>query len=151
MFKREGTGVQARIVVDASARARFNASAASDDAYRAFDQVLDRVAKRLRRHKRWLADHRAGPDAATFASGTDGPARARHSLMQGDGERNDEAPKDAVVVAELDTPIVMLTVADAARMLDLGEEPAFVFRNASTEAVNIVYRRIDGNVGWIEA
>ena len=72
-------------------------------------------------------------------------------LFRSDGEKNEEAPHEAVVVAELDTPIHDVTVADAVRMLDLGEEPVFVFRNAGTGAFNVVYRRVDGNVGWIES
>ena len=149
-FKREGDGFRTDIVVRANARTSVNASADSADIYRSFDDALSRIAKRLRRHKRWLVEHRSGGATEPVVSGDGHRPAARHALLQWDGERLDEAPQEAVVVAELDAPVDMVTVADAVRLLDLGEEAALMFRNAGTGAVNVVYRRRDGNIGWIE-
>jgi ribosomal subunit interface protein len=150
VFKRDGDRFKADIAVHANTRTAVNAGADSLDIYRAFDEALLRIAKRLRRHKRWLNDHSSGEKPAVTPPGSGHRAAVRHALVQWDGERHDEAPSDAVVVAELETPVEDATVADAVRLLDLGEEPALMFRNAGTAAINVVYRRTDGNIGWIE-
>jgi len=150
-FRREAGEFKAEILVHANSRTTVHASAESGDIYRAFDDALIRVAKRLRRHKRWLNEHhRGGETQPPAAAEAESAAGARHALMSWDGQRNEEAPHEAVVVAELDAPIHEVTVADAVRQLDLGEEPVFVFRNAGTGVFNVVYRRTDGNIGWIE-
>jgi ribosomal subunit interface protein len=154
VFKRDGDRFRAEISVHANARTSVNAGADSLDIYRAFDEGLSRIGKRLRRHKRWLTEHASGD--RTAASPPSGPAAssravtANHALVRWDGERHEEAPDDVVVVAELEAPVQETTVADAVRLLDLGEEPALMFRNAGTAAINVVYRRSDGNIGWIE-
>jgi ribosomal subunit interface protein len=150
-FKRVAGEFKSEVLVHANSRTTVNASAESGDIYRAFDDALIRVAKRLRRHKRWLEGRRGSEALPPERPQAERDASSRHSLMSWDGEKNEEAPHEAVVVAELDTPIHDVTVADAVRMLDLGEEPVFVFRNAGTGAFNVVYRRVDGNVGWIES
>ncbi len=150
-FKRVAGEFKSEVLVHANSRTTVNASAESGDIYRAFDDALIRVAKRLRRHKRWLEGRRGSEALPPERPQAERDASSRHSLMSWDGEKNEEAPHEAVVVAELDTPIHDVTVADAVRMLDLGGEPVFVFRNAGTGAFNVVYRRVDGNVGWIES
>ena len=150
-FKRVAGELKSEVLVHANSRTTVNASAESGDIYRAFDDALIRVAKRLRRHKRWLEGRRGSEALPPERPQAERDASSRHSLMSWDGEKNEEAPHEAVVVAELDTPIHDVTVADAVRMLDLGEEPVFVFRNAGTGAFNVVYRRVVGNVGWIES
>lgn len=149
-FKREGDGFRTDIVVHANGRTSVNASADSADIYRSFDDALSRVAKRLRRHKRWLVEHRSGGPTEAAASAEASRPAGRHALLQWDGERLDEAPQESVVIAELDTPVETVTVADAVHLLDLGEEMVLMFRNAGTGSVNVVYRRCDGNIGWIE-
>lgn len=149
-FKREGDGFRTDIVVHANGRTSVNASADSADIYRSFDDALSRVAKRLRRHKRWLVEHRSGGPTEASASAEASRPAGRHALLQWDGERLDEAPQESVVIAELDTPVETVTVADAVHLLDLGEEMVLMFRNAGTGSVNVVYRRRDGNIGWIE-
>jgi len=149
-FKRDGDGFRTDVAVRANARTNVNASADSADIYRSFDDALSRIAKRLRRHKRWLVEHRSGESAETSISGMSSRPGSRHALLQWDGERLEEVPQEAVVIAELDTTVETETVADAVRLLDLGEEPVLMFRNAGTGTVNVVYRRRDGNIGWIE-
>ncbi len=148
-FKREGESFKADLLVHANSRTKVNASAEAGDVQRAFDDALIRMAKRLRRHKRWLADHRSRDVLSTTPTTANRSSAARHALMRWD-EESEEAPYDAVVIAELDTAMQDVTVADAVRLLDLGEEPVLVFRNAGTAAFNVVYRRVDGNIGWIE-
>jgi len=131
----------------------------ADRIYVAFDGAAERLSKRLRRHKRRLRDtHKHAEEAP------DEVLRARQVVLAGDGaeaadEDDDEAnagdgATDAdgmpAVVAELTTEIPSLSVSEAVMRLDLAEAPAMLFRNAAHGGLNMIYRRPDGNVGWID-
>ena len=119
----------------------------ADDAYRAFDLAAERLAKRLRRYKRRLRDHHkeAGADLETLP--------AQQYILA--GEHSEEAGEDEgaagpAVVAEMSTEIPSLTVSEAVMRLDLAELPAMMFRNRAHGGLNMIYRRGDGNIGWID-
>ena len=118
----------------------------SHDPDPAFMDASERVEKRLRRHKRRLKEHRGhrkgpGPEAVEMAY-------AVLTAPQEDGEvAEDFAP---AIVAESVKEARPMSVADAVLSLDMGDTPVLLFRNAKNDAVNIVYRRNDGNVGWID-
>lgn len=122
-----------------------------DDAYQAFEQSLDKIEKRVRRYKNRLRNHRAKDGAAEaaferiilaapIADGADGEDSA---LANDDGD----AP---AIVAESDTKIQTMTVSMAVMQLELADSPAVLFRNAAHGRLNMVYRRPDGNVGWVD-
>ncbi len=113
--------------------------------YPAFELAADRLAKRLRRYKRRLRDHQRRAHDAQQAQ----------AYVLEDTEQESETGEDAqagepVVVAEMTTPIATLSVSDAVMRLDLADLPALMFRNASHGGLNMVYRRSDGNVGWVD-
>lgn len=118
----------------------------SHDPDPAFHDAAERVEKRLRRHKRRLKEHRGhrkgpGPEAVEMAYAV---LTAPHE----DSEvEEDYAP---AIVAESVKEARELSVADAVLSLDMGDAPVLVFRNAKDGGVNLVYRRTDGNVGWID-
>jgi len=117
----------------------------SDAPYPAFDTAADHLAKRLRRYKRRLRDHHkeSNEGGETLA--------AQQYILAGEeaegGGADDGAP---VVIAEMTTEIPNLTVGEAVMRMDLAELPALLFRNASHSGLNMVYRRGDGNIGWID-
>lgn len=118
--------------------------AEADNAYAAFDAACDRIAKRLRRHKRRLRDHRK-----RGAKGE--PELVSQYILAGDTETESTAIGDnPVVVAELETEIETLTVSEAVMRMDLADLPAVMFRNRGHGGLNMVYRRSDGNIGWID-
>lgn len=121
-----------------------NAHAAAGDFTTAFDAAAERIAKRLRRSKRRLRDHRAGyqPEAAAFAVT---PAAIPES---GDEER--EAGGAPAVIAETGAELPSLTVGEAAMRMDRGDLAVLLFRNRSHGELNLVYRRLDGNIGWVD-
>jgi ribosomal subunit interface protein len=132
-----------------------NASAAGGDAFAAFDVAAERVAKQLRRHKRRLRDHHAqARDAAAVAqaTGDDGspvanePAEAENAAA----EPGEDAAGAATVIAESCSQLPHLTVGEAAMRIDFGDMPVLLFLNRSDGELNLVYRRADGNIGWIE-
>ncbi len=126
-----------------------------DDGYQAFEMALDKIEKRVRRYKNRLRDHRAAPNGAGAApeiaaeriilprDETDEPDNAESGLEGAAGD----AP---AIVAESDTKISTMTVSMAVMQLELADSPAILFRNAAHGRLNMVYRRPDGNVGWVD-
>jgi ribosomal subunit interface protein len=114
------------------------------EAYASVDEALDRLEKRLRRYKRRLKNHHG-------AGRTDGVDVAaidytiRHE--EGEAEEPELAP---AIVAETQLVIRELSVGDAVMEMDLAEKLFLVFKNASNERINVVYRRGDGHIGWID-
>jgi ribosomal subunit interface protein len=111
----------------------------------AFDAAAERIEKRLRRYKRRLKSHQGAPQEAAWTD-------VSYRVMAPVAEEDDEVAEDyaPAVVAESFMPLKTMTVASAVIELDTKDSPVYVFRNAGTEAVNIVYRRPDGNIGWID-
>lgn len=126
------------------------------DAHAAFDDAAEHIATRLRRYRRRVSQHardagsRAKPEAGMQyvlqpeiepESDTDTPS----ANQQVNGEA-----MHATVIAESAAVIESLTVRDAVMRLDLAFQAVLMFRNAKTGHLNVVYRRADGNVGWID-
>lgn len=134
------------------------ASGEADQIYPAFDQAVERLAKRLRRHKRRLRDHNSSVKPAEELAER---LMARQVVLSGDdtgeadpdetsGAAGEAGPDEPVVVAEMELEVPELTVHEAVMRLDLAELPALMFRNRSHGGLNMVYRRPDGHVGWVD-
>lgn len=133
----------------------------ADDPYAAFEAALDKIEKRVRRYKRRLRDHR-GKDATAPqvaaerilafpeppAEDDDGPAEGGDGADGADGAAGaGDAP---TIVAESNTRIRTMTVSMAVMQLELSDFPALMFRNAANGGLNMVFRRPDGHVGWVD-
>jgi ribosomal subunit interface protein len=126
-----------------------------DDGYQAFEQALDKIEKRVRRHKNRLRNHRAkeGPPEIAAERIILAPAAAAvdddesDDIESGLDGAEGEAP---AIVAESDTEIRTMTVSMAVLQLELSDSPAVFFRNAAHGRLNMVYRRPDGNFGWVD-
>lgn len=122
------------------------------DAYASADVAIAHLDKRVRRYKRRLKDHHGTNGAASTSN-----ARAIHEFEAPDYTlkgHDDEAPEPAadaapVVIAETARVIRALPVSGAVMQLDLTDHAFLVFRNAASGELNVVYRREDGNIGWI--
>ncbi len=123
----------------------LEAQGEASDAYASADQSLERLEKRLRRYRRRIKK-RHGP---TQRKPADTPA-PYYVIQPGEDEENEKDDDNPVVVAELQTAIRELSVSDAVMQLDVAEKPLLVFKNASHGRINVVYRRDDGNIGWID-
>ena len=118
----------------------------AEDAYAAFDTALERICKQLRRYKRRLNDHhkrRGGEEPETM------PAQ-QYIIAAEPVEEELPADGQPTIVAELATEIATLSLSEAVMRLDLADAPALMFRNRASGALNVVYRRRDGNIGWID-
>lgn len=114
--------------------------------YPAFDDAAEHLAKRLRRQKRRLRDHRARQQEPLAAE----PARAFILASEEPESEQATAGTDAVVVAEMDSEIPTISVSDAVLRLDLSNQPALLFRNSAHGELNMIYRRGDGHIGWVD-
>ena len=151
VIEREGSGFRVDCSVHLPSGALLQARAAGEDAYGAAETALDRLEKRLRRYKRRLVDHRSGR-----AGGQSVP----HVVLQGglaaDGDDNDETedtagePSEPVIVAESLAEVPSMTVGMAVLELELADAPVLMFRNSAHGGLNVVFRRPDGHIGWID-
>jgi len=118
------------------------------DAHQAFDQAAEKIEKQLRRYKRRLKDHH---EQATYAAREEEAAYTVFASYD-DGEEDDgvavgDAPP---VIAETSIDIPEVSVSVAVMLLDLRHTNALFFKNAGTGRHNMVYRREDGSIGWVE-
>ncbi len=116
------------------------------DAHVAFEQAADRIEKQLRRYMRRLKD-RGSAQAPAPVEAID--LNAGYTVFDG-GADEQEAGDAPVIVAETRVDVPTATVSDAVMMLDLRNTTALLFVNARTEKHNMVYRREDGTIGWVE-
>lgn len=121
---------------------KVRASEETDDAYLSFEQASETFEKRLRRHKGKLVDHYKKRDVKYEKA----PALQYVIQSQGEQEVNTDNP---LIIAEVKTEIPSLTVSEAVMHLDLSDTQAMLFNNVAHDQLNVVYRRQDGNIGWI--
>lgn len=114
------------------------------DAHHALDQAADKIEKQLRRYKRRLKDRH---EQAAQASIEEEAAYTVFAAEQPDAEVESDAPP---VIAETRIDIPETSVSDAVMLLDLRHTNALFFKNAGTGRHNMVYRRPDGSIGWVE-
>ncbi|MBO9576512.1 MAG: ribosome-associated translation inhibitor RaiA [Sphingobium sp.] len=126
----------------------------AQDAHVALDAAAERIDKQLRRYMRRLKDRHEQTAAAELqrdgaVNGVNGIDDASYTVFQAHEE--EEVLADApVVVAEMRVDIPHASVSDAVMMLDLRNTNALMFVNSKTSAFNMVYRRNDGTIGWVE-
>ena len=122
------------------------------DANGAFDDAAEHIAKRLRRYRRRMNEH------SRDLAHRERPEAARQYTLRQEEEEPGEAPPGATrqagtyatVIAEVQTEIALLSVGDAVMRMDLADQPVMMFRNSATGSLNVVYRRSDGHIGWID-
>lgn len=143
VFSKEGHGFHTDISVHAGRGMVMQGGYTGDDAYAAFDGALGRIAKQLRRYKGRIRDHHKGGDADMIA--------AQYAILAPE-EDAEELPEEGqpAIVAEMPHEIATLTVGEAVMRMDLADAPVMMFRNRAHGGFNVVYRRSDGNVGWID-
>ncbi|MBN9061059.1 MAG: ribosomal subunit interface protein [Rhizobiales bacterium 65-9] len=150
-FAKEGSRFRSDCVLHLDSGALLQASGEAHEAYDSFNVAAERIEKRLRRYKRRLREEH--PGARNGESAPNGPVatdQAVDTIFEAPDEEveidNGYAP---TVVAETSYAIRRLSVGEAVLALDLTDAPFLVFRHAGDERVNVVYRRPDGHIGWI--
>jgi len=116
------------------------------DAYGSVDSAMERLEKRLRRYKRRLKSHGQGGDGAAQlyeSAGID-------YVIDAEAANAESGAGAPAVIAETPARVRAMSVSDAVMQMDLADQTFLVFRNASHGGINVVYRRPDGNIGWID-
>jgi ribosomal subunit interface protein len=138
----EGSGYSAQCMVHLDSGAMLQSSAYGGDAISAYELMATAIEKRLRRYNRKLKAHRKGNGAEEEAS----------SYVLQAPDDDDELHEDysPPVVAETTSSLRQMSVGEAVMQLDLTQAEVVVFRHAGHGGLNVVYRRADGNIGWID-
>ncbi len=126
-----------------------------DEPYGALEGALGKIEKRVRRYKRRLKDHhRPGRQPFPSEPATAFVLQLSEEDDSGDDETDSSPPNGAdqapLTVAEGSASISTMTVSEAVMQLELGDSPALMFRNARHNGLNMVYRRLDGHIGWVD-
>jgi ribosomal subunit interface protein len=150
--ERDGFGFRTDCVIHLDSGIVLEAGAMAADAYASADQAAIRIEKRLRRYKRRLKDRHAAGRGDGGAAGALEPIEAQTYVITAPEQESEEEVTEfnPVVIAESTTRLKRLPVSEAVLELDLTGAPLVVFRHDGHGRVNVVYRRPDGHIGWID-
>ncbi|MEM6620003.1 MAG: ribosome-associated translation inhibitor RaiA [Pseudomonadota bacterium] len=146
-FSRDGHEYVCESSVHLSTGLTVNAKGRGGDIYGSFDSATERMEKQLRRYKRRLKDHHTQRRVPVEMIGA--PAY----ILANDDAADDADEPDTlqpIIVAETQTKIKSLSVGEAVMQMELAGESVLVFRNEGQKRMNVVYKRTDGNIGWID-
>jgi ribosomal subunit interface protein len=152
VLSRDGHAFRIDCVVTLASGQQLQSHGLGADAHSAFGHALDKIETRIRRYKRRLKSHTAAAEAKAVEIAASYVLRApgeSDELDDWDEEGGDMPPR-ALVIAETQAQLRSMTVSMAVMQLDLTEEQAIVFRNAAHGGLSVVYRRADGNIGWVD-
>jgi len=146
VFSKSGHEFVCETVVHLSTGLTAQAKGHATEIYAAFDSSTEKMEKQLRRYKRRLKDHHKERSQPVELSD------AGSYILASSSESDDNEPEgvSSMIVAEMETKIPSLSVGEAVMQMEIADAPVLVFRNEGHSGVNVVYRRDDGNIGWID-
>ncbi len=145
--EREGAGFRTECRIHLDSGIDLQSRGHGGDAYMSFDQAAGHIEKRLRRYNRRLKDHHNEHGSAEQQAATSYVIAAPEEDEAGETAVVDDNP---IVIAETPTSLRKMTVGMAVMAMDLAEAPVILFQNVANGRMNVVYRRQDGNIGWID-
>jgi ribosomal subunit interface protein len=151
VVSREGNAFKVDCAVTLASGQQLTTQGLGGDAHLAFDAALEKMSKRVRRYKNRLKEHhrqalaKQAESAAYFVI-------AAPDFDEADEDEDEASPNfgEPMIIAETEKPVRRMTVSMAVMELDLTEAQTIVFRNAAHDGLSVVYRRPDGNIGWID-
>ena len=149
VVSREGNAFKVDCAVVLASGQQLKTQGLGGDAHVAFDAALEKMSRRVRRYKNRLKEHhrqalaKQAESAAYFVI-------AAPDLEEAEDEEALPAFGEPMIIAETEKPVRRMTVSMAVMELDLTEAQTIVFRNAAHDGLSVVYRRPDGNIGWID-
>jgi len=146
IFSKSGHENVCETIVHLSTGLTAQAKGNATEIYAAFENALEKMDKQLRRYKRRLKDHHKERSHPVELS------EAGAYILASNSESEDTEPEgvNSMIVAEMETQIPSLSVGEAVMQMELQHAPVLVFRNEGHSGINVVYRRDDGNIGWID-
>ncbi len=153
-LEKDTLGFAVRVHVNLTTGMDMEANGKGGDAHLALDEAAEHIEKRLRRYKRRLRSHR--PDHHE-----QGQIEAIMTVLNAPADVDDDAPDSddltkgeedgaPAILAEMDYPINTMSLEEAIMRFDLSGQPALMFRNQSHQGLNMIYRRNDGSIGWVD-
>ena len=143
-ISREGTGFKTLCSVHLPSGATMEGSGVAHDGYASADEALEHIEKRLRRYSRRLKDHHAQAKAEAFSM------FILENPISDDDEDGNSGGGDPLVIAEQPGSIKTMTPGMAALELGLSDTGVVIFNNVKHGGLNVVFKRSDGNIGWID-
>jgi len=147
IFSRNAHEYACEAVVHLSTGLTAQAKAHATEIYAAFDSCAEKMEKQLRRYKRRLKDHHRTRKEPVEVSAAPSYILARSEEVD---EASEPESLQPMIIAEMETRVPALSVGEAVMQMELAGAPILVFRNEGHNGVNVVYRRDDGNIGWID-
>jgi ribosomal subunit interface protein len=147
---KEAFGFQTECVVHLDSGIVLRADSMAGDAYLSADQAVEKLEKRLRRYHGRLKDHPNGRGNGLALDEAALTAPDYVIAAPGQEDSHEVATFNPMIIAESTTSLKQLSVSEAVMQLDMTGAPVMVFRHACHGRVNLVYRRADGNIGWID-
>lgn len=148
-FAKEGHSYRTDISLHPNQGVNLHSRAEAADPYAAFELAAEKVEKQLRRYKRRLKNHHNLPSrdiAMEMVRDIVIAPEPDNDTDDAAGTGDDDQP---IIIAESNREVPKISVGDAAMLMDLADTNAFVFRNIKGDGLEVVYRRADGNIGWI--
>jgi len=146
VFSRDAHNLVCEATVHLSSGLTVQAKGQASDVYAAFDACCERMDKQLRRYKRRLKDHHKDRTEPVEFAGA-----PSYILAANDGPNQDEPESlQPMIIAEMETRVPSISVGEAVMQMELGHSDVLVFRNERHGRINVVHRREDGNIGWID-
>ncbi len=144
-IEKQNSSFRSECILHLSTGLTLHAKGEAGDAYSSFDQSLEHLEKRLRRYKRRLRNHhrdRKNPIERV---------EAKNYVLSADmASQTEEEPENPIIIAESVHQIPHLSVGEAAMKMDLSDASFVLFKNDKNDQINIVYKRDDDNIGWID-
>jgi ribosomal subunit interface protein len=146
VFSKSGHEFVCEAEVHLSTGLTAQAKGHATEIYAAFDSASEKMEKQLRRYKRRLKDHHKERSQPVELSD------AGSYILASNSESDEQEPEgvSSMIVAEMETKIPELSVGEAVMQMEIANAPVLVFRNEGHSGINVVYRREDGNIGWID-
>ncbi|ANP37252.1 MULTISPECIES: ribosome hibernation-promoting factor, HPF/YfiA family [Rhodobacterales] len=146
VFSRSAHEYVCEATVHLSTGLTAQAKAHATEIYASFEGCCNKMEKQLRRYKRRLKDHHRDRSEPVEHLGA-----SSYILASDEAETGTEPDSlQPIIVAEMETKIPSLSVGEAVMQMELAGAPVLVFRNEGKDGLNVVYRRDDGNIGWID-
>lgn len=143
LFSKDKFNFRCEINIHVDGSIFIQGNALSNDAYGSFNVANDKIKKRLRRYHRKLTDHRAKSNKPLKF------LEANQYVIQ-DPESKINNSADPVIIAESQDTIKTISVSEAIMLMNLRDQNAIFFKNVQSKRLNILYRRTDGNIGWVD-
>lgn len=146
VFSRNAHQFSCECTVHLATGLNVSARGQATEIYAAFESCREKMDKQLRRYKRRLRDHQhVRSEPVEFAG-----AASYILAASEDAEESEPTSLQPMIIAEMEAKILSLSVGEAVMQMELGGSHLLVFRNEKNSGINVVYRRDDGNIGWID-